>query len=128
MSAVCTVLVAELLYLDSSSQKDITMYVNSPGGSVTAGKWLLLSTVSWLLSLELSPVLLAFVFLLILMQTKRLASARATSTSSQWLSMLLSIQTTFVVQRAFRPPQCFGVFAHQCQLAVTQGPQGICSH
>ncbi|KAK9836603.1 hypothetical protein WJX74_004165 [Apatococcus lobatus] len=34
---MANLLVAELLYLDSSSQKDITMYVNSPGGSVTAG-------------------------------------------------------------------------------------------
>ena len=32
-------LVAQLLYLDSIGKKDITMYVNSPGGSVTAG-WL----------------------------------------------------------------------------------------
>lgn len=31
-------LVAQLLYLDSVDQtKDLTMYVNSPGGSVTAG-------------------------------------------------------------------------------------------
>lgn len=30
-------LVAQLLYLDSLGKKDITMYVNSPGGSVTAG-------------------------------------------------------------------------------------------
>ena len=30
-------LVAQLLYLDSIGKKDITMYVNSPGGSVTAG-------------------------------------------------------------------------------------------
>ena len=32
-------IVAQLLYLDSvAPNKDITMYVNSPGGSVTAGK------------------------------------------------------------------------------------------
>lgn len=31
-------LVAQLLYLDSIGKKDITMYVNSPGGSVTAGR------------------------------------------------------------------------------------------
>lgn len=31
-------LVAQLLYLDSIGKKDITMYVNSPGGSVTAGQ------------------------------------------------------------------------------------------
>jgi ATP-dependent Clp protease protease subunit len=30
-------LVAQLLYLDSVGKKDITMYINSPGGSVTAG-------------------------------------------------------------------------------------------
>ena len=30
-------LVAQLLYLDSIGKKDITMYINSPGGSVTAG-------------------------------------------------------------------------------------------
>lgn len=35
---MANLLVAQLLYLDSASQeKDITMYVNSPGGSVTAG-------------------------------------------------------------------------------------------
>ena len=32
-------LVAQLLYLDSMNHKDITMYINSPGGSVTAGMW-----------------------------------------------------------------------------------------
>ena len=36
-------LVAQLLYLDSIGKKDITMYVNSPGGSVTAGQLPLLS-------------------------------------------------------------------------------------
>ena len=30
-------LVAQLLYLESAGPEDITMYVNSPGGSVTAG-------------------------------------------------------------------------------------------
>jgi ATP-dependent Clp protease protease subunit len=36
---MANLLVAQLLYLDSVDQKkDITMYVNSPGGSVTAGK------------------------------------------------------------------------------------------
>ncbi len=35
---MANLLVAQLLYLDSVDQtKDITMYVNSPGGSVTAG-------------------------------------------------------------------------------------------
>ena len=35
---MANLLVAQLLYLDSASpKKDITMYVNSPGGSVTAG-------------------------------------------------------------------------------------------
>lgn len=35
---MANLLVAQLLYLDSADQvKDITMYVNSPGGSVTAG-------------------------------------------------------------------------------------------
>ena len=31
------VIVAELLYLDSLNNKDISLYINSPGGSVTAG-------------------------------------------------------------------------------------------
>ncbi len=31
------IIVAELLYLDSLSHKDIHLYINSPGGSVTAG-------------------------------------------------------------------------------------------
>lgn len=30
-------IVAELLYLDSINQNDISLYINSPGGSVTAG-------------------------------------------------------------------------------------------
>lgn len=35
---MANLLVAQLLYLDSADQtKDITMYINSPGGSVTAG-------------------------------------------------------------------------------------------
>eukprot|EP00210_Caulerpa_lentillifera_P006481 g6193.t1 len=35
---MANLLVAQLLYLDAvNPQKDITMYVNSPGGSVTAG-------------------------------------------------------------------------------------------
>jgi ATP-dependent Clp protease protease subunit len=35
---MANLIVAQLLYLDSTDQnKDITMYVNSPGGSVTAG-------------------------------------------------------------------------------------------
>eukprot|EP00879_Flechtneria_rotunda_P011607 GHRR01012124.1.p1 GENE.GHRR01012124.1~~GHRR01012124.1.p1 ORF type:complete len:136 (+),score=18.20 GHRR01012124.1:92-499(+) len=35
---MANLLVAQLLYLDSVDQeRDITMYVNSPGGSVTAG-------------------------------------------------------------------------------------------
>ena len=37
---MANLIVAQLLYLDSvSPSKDITMYVNSPGGSVTAGAW-----------------------------------------------------------------------------------------
>lgn len=36
---MANLLVAQLLYLDSVDPKrDITMYVNSPGGSVTAGE------------------------------------------------------------------------------------------
>ncbi len=36
---MANLLVAQLLYLDSANaEKDITMYVNSPGGSVTAGE------------------------------------------------------------------------------------------
>ena len=35
---MANLLVAQLLYLDAADKKkDITMYVNSPGGSVTAG-------------------------------------------------------------------------------------------
>ncbi len=38
---MANLLVAQLLYLDSvDNSKDITMYVNSPGGSVTAGEQL----------------------------------------------------------------------------------------
>jgi ATP-dependent protease ClpP protease subunit len=35
---MANLIVAQLLYLDSTGKGDITMYVNSPGGSVTAGK------------------------------------------------------------------------------------------
>lgn len=36
---MANLIVAQLLYLDSADKKrDITMYVNSPGGSVTAGR------------------------------------------------------------------------------------------
>ena len=31
------VIIAELLYLDSISQEDISLYINSPGGSITSG-------------------------------------------------------------------------------------------
>ena len=31
------VIIAQLLYLDSISQDDISLYINSPGGSITAG-------------------------------------------------------------------------------------------
>lgn len=31
------IIVAELLYLDSESNEDICLYINSPGGSITAG-------------------------------------------------------------------------------------------
>merc|ERR1711920_374773 len=35
---MCNLIVAQLLYLDSHGpEKDITIYINSPGGSVTAG-------------------------------------------------------------------------------------------
>ncbi len=35
---MANLIVAQLLYLDSVDQeRDVTMYVNSPGGSVTAG-------------------------------------------------------------------------------------------
>jgi ATP-dependent Clp protease, protease subunit len=35
---MANMIVAQLLYLDaSSSKKDVTLYINSPGGSVTAG-------------------------------------------------------------------------------------------
>ena len=36
-SDTCNITVAQLLYLDSVSNEDITMYVNSPGGSVIDG-------------------------------------------------------------------------------------------
>lgn len=48
---MANLIVAQLLYLDSADQqKDITMYVNSPGGSVTAGglDWLVAGCVGWL--------------------------------------------------------------------------------
>lgn len=35
--AMASVIVAQLLYLDSLGQEDISLYINSPGGSVTAG-------------------------------------------------------------------------------------------
>lgn len=35
---MANLIVAQLLYLDSTSKNDIIMYVNSPGGSVTAGQ------------------------------------------------------------------------------------------
>ena len=34
---MANLIVAQLLYLESESDKDISMYINSPGGSVTAG-------------------------------------------------------------------------------------------
>ncbi len=34
---VANVIVAELLYLDSLNNNDISLYINSPGGSVSAG-------------------------------------------------------------------------------------------
>lgn len=34
---LATEIVAKLLYLDSQSQEDITIYINSPGGEVTSG-------------------------------------------------------------------------------------------
>ena len=34
---MANLLVAQMLYLDSAGKQDITMYINSPGGSVTAG-------------------------------------------------------------------------------------------
>lgn len=38
---MANLIVAQLLYLDSAdAEKDITIYVNSPGGSVTAGEHL----------------------------------------------------------------------------------------
>lgn len=35
--ALANTVVAELLYLDSLNHEDISLYINSPGGSVTAG-------------------------------------------------------------------------------------------
>ncbi len=35
--ATANVIVAQLLYLDSLGNKDISLYINSPGGSITAG-------------------------------------------------------------------------------------------
>ena len=34
---LANVIIAQLLYLDSISQEDISLYINSPGGSITAG-------------------------------------------------------------------------------------------
>ncbi len=34
---VSNVIIAQLLYLDSISQEDISLYINSPGGSITSG-------------------------------------------------------------------------------------------
>ena len=34
---MANLVVAQLLYLESESEKDISLYINSPGGSVTAG-------------------------------------------------------------------------------------------
>jgi ATP-dependent Clp protease protease subunit len=34
---MANLIVAQLLYLESESEKDISLYINSPGGSVTAG-------------------------------------------------------------------------------------------
>lgn len=33
----CNIIIAQLLYLDSINHDDINLYINSPGGSVTAG-------------------------------------------------------------------------------------------
>lgn len=35
--ATANVIVAQLLYLDSLNHKDISLYINSPGGSITSG-------------------------------------------------------------------------------------------
>ena len=35
--SVCNIVISELLYLDSISNDDISIYINSPGGSVTSG-------------------------------------------------------------------------------------------
>ena len=34
---IASIVISELLYLDSLSKQDIFLYINSPGGSVTAG-------------------------------------------------------------------------------------------
>lgn len=34
---IASLVIAQLLYLESSAEKDISLYINSPGGSVTAG-------------------------------------------------------------------------------------------
>ena len=34
---LANVIIAQLLYLDSISQEDISLYINSPGGSITSG-------------------------------------------------------------------------------------------
>ena len=34
---VANVIIAQLLYLDSINQEDISLYINSPGGSITSG-------------------------------------------------------------------------------------------
>ena len=34
---LASIIVAELLYLDAESHEDISLYINSPGGSITAG-------------------------------------------------------------------------------------------
>ncbi len=45
---MANLIVAQLLYLDSVDQKkDITMYINSPGGSVTAGRLLVVVDYWW---------------------------------------------------------------------------------
>ena len=49
---MANLIVAQLLYLDSAGLKDITMYVNSPGGSVTAGASLLCGQFSYLIFIE----------------------------------------------------------------------------
>ena len=34
---LANIIVSELLYLDSINHEDISLYINSPGGSITAG-------------------------------------------------------------------------------------------